>query len=584
MIQRLPPHIVHQIAAGEVIERPASVLKELVENSLDAQASAVSLEYEDGGLRYLSVEDDGLGIDANDFSLAFEAHATSKISDLDDLERLQSYGFRGEALASIGSVSDLAICSATRGASLGIEGGVAYGVKQEPRPADKRVGTKVVVRGLFERLPARLKFMKTPRGEAQQIVSVFKKYVLAHENIQWTLTDRATRKVLRHSPQTSFERVLTYFDAGDASQWFEVKNEIPGWKLHLIALKPRHRGSVRSQISLFLNKRPIKDSRLEFALKRGFEGFTEFTREISAVVFLEGSPDLFDVNVHPTKSEVRFLQPDVLFSLVSSTVKKYLEKEHHAAGSALQELERFVPSYAPAAESSISASFSFSRSVENVASANSASVISASGEMSMRSVEAPVQQARLFETPVDYEYLSSIDDTYIVTKRKGELFLFDQHALHERILYEKLLKDFSGGKNIPSQRLLFPMPLNWNGADALLEHEETLQKLGFEIRLWGDGKVQLVAAPALLKRGHEEVLQSLCESLSLPLETMARETLATVACHSAVRAHDRLNQAQIEQLLKDFTTEDALGHCPHGRPTFVRFQLKDLEKLFHRVI
>jgi len=572
MIERLSPHIVHQIAAGEVVERPGSALKELIENALDAAASRISILIEDGGLSRIAVEDDGIGINRDELPLAFEAHATSKLRNIDDLQRLSTYGFRGEALSSISSVADVEIWTSPQGSDIGWKARVSFGEVHEVVPADKRSGTQVVVRNLFEKHPARLKFMKSVAAESRHLQTIWRKYAAAHPEIAWTIhaAQDGSPKIL--PVQTERERVLWFFDAVENdSQWFDVEESDGLWKVQIFSCRPRYFGEARSGIHIFLNKRPIRDSKLEFAVKRGFESFTDQPRLISALVFIEGPPHQFDVNVHPMKLEARFLQADPLFSLVVRGLRRILEKEHR--GNANPSVE--IPSAASAElERRIPERF-LSLVPERRAS-----------DLSFTETSAKTSTVALFDSqPSVFEYLGSIDNTYLIVRKGTEgLVIFDQHALHERILYERCLREFSSGKKIDSQRLLFPIPFSFEGSHLLLESEEVLDRLGFEIRIWNDGKMQMLAAPAFVRRGHSEILQKLSESIELPLETMAKEMIATMACHGAVRAHDVLNKAEIERLLKDFQAEDALGHCPHGRPTFVQFALKDLEKMFHRLL
>jgi DNA mismatch repair protein MutL len=573
MIRKLAPHLVHQIAAGEVIERPASVLKELLENSLDAGASKISITYEAGGLKFLRIDDDGLGIPEAELPLAFEAHATSKLAKFEDFEGLQTFGFRGEALSSIAAMADVEIWTAAGSEARGCRGRVAFGAVKEMGAADKRIGSQITVRDLFSVHPARLKFMKSERGEAMQLLSVFKKYALAYPKHSFSLQDLETGRVHSVHSEDFIDRALWFFGDTERKHWMQIEKESSDWKIKAAVLRPRFHEKVRAGIHLYLDRRPFKDSRLEFAVKRAFEGFTLFPRDISAVIFLEGSPKLFDVNVHPMKTEVRFIQPEILFSFISRSITEALNTEHQDV-SVPAEMSREP-------ERPRSSELRSKPSEQLVARKVSYENLSAEPEA------IPIQKSfssEIFSEKPSFEFISSLDDTYLLCKKSEELYLFDQHALHERILYEALYKDFEKQNKIPSQRLLFPVPLQFSGAENLLEQEEFLEKLGFEVRQWQNDKLQLVAAPAILKRGYAEVLSKLSESSARSTETLVRDILSTMACHSAVRAHDRIDRAEVDRLLKAFESEDALGHCPHGRPTFIRLQIRDLEKMFHRVV
>ncbi len=567
MIEVLADHIVHQIAAGEVIERPASALKELVENAIDAGASSIFISYRQGGLNTLIVEDNGAGISLDEIPLAFRAHATSKLKRLEDFDALRTYGFRGEALCSLASVSDLEIWSSRSEDSRGVKARSTFGRESAPEAADRRLGTQILVKSLFERHPARLKFMKSERSETLALSQVFRRYALAHPEISWTFKDLSSGKEVRLPKQSFVDRVLWFFDTVEKKEWFEVQSESSDWKISAYALQPRYIGQRKSGIHLFLNRRPLKDTKLEFAVRRGFEGFTEQTREIACALYLEGSAKLFDVNVHPMKHEVRFIHPEAIFSQIVSTFRPKLERLHQEVWG-LNEIEppQSISSREFAKPFTLRASDSAAASFYEVAQQNLG------------------LQQKLALGSESYEFLTSLDDTYLFVKKGGDLFVFDQHALHERIIYERLLTAYKTEQNIDSQRLLFPVPLVLENAEVLLEQEEILSKLGFELRLWSDNKIQIVSAPSILKRDYKEVLRKLLESLQLPVETCVSEVLSTLACHSAVRAHDRLQPEEIIRLLKDFSEMDAVGHCPHGRPTFVPFKIKDLEKLFHRVL
>jgi DNA mismatch repair protein MutL len=560
MIQKLPPHLIHQIAAGEVIERPSSALKELLENSIDAGATKIQIEYEGGGLDRLTVEDNGTGIPEGDFPLVFEAHATSKLQALEDFDDLRSLGFRGEALAAMGQIAEVELESSTFASLIGHRLIVRFGTHQPLHPVDKRVGTRVTLRRLFAQHPVRLKFLKSPRSEAMALNQLFRKYALAYPEIAFEFGEAGKPK-LKLNSQSRLERTLWYFDSDEESSWFSFGGSEAHWKVSGIGLLPARMGSVKSQIVLRLNRRPIRDSQLEFAVRRAFDGYTENTRDVAVSLDLEGDPKDFDVNVHPTKAEVRFRNAEGLFSLIVSSIRRSLEVSHRAR-------PEVVVAAIPSVEVPLVP-------------------VPTISEVSVRSPDLNHRQLGL-SLPIQvlspYSYLGVIDRTYLVARREEDLYLFDQHALHERILYEKLLREFQVESRVKSQRLLFPQTLRFEQAEKLLEHEELLQRLGFEIRQWRESSISILATPALLRREPEKILKKFVECAELPVETMARDVLATMACHSAVRAHDVLAEAEVEELFRQFDSQDALGHCPHGRPTFVRWTGRDLEKLFHRVL
>ncbi len=573
MIERLAPHLVNQIAAGEVVERPSSVVKELVENSLDADASKIQVSFEQGGMKVLRVEDDGSGILESDLPLAFAPHATSKLRSFSDFATLASFGFRGEALASVSSVAEVEIWSAGKASTRGNRARVSFGAPPEIEAADNRLGTCIEVRNLFRQTPARLKFLKSTRGESQSIQAVVKRMALSHPSVAFSCQDLETGRGFSVPSQSLEERVAWFSGSEEFPDiWRLIQSEDGAWKVKIFALNPRCIGKVRGQVHVYLNGRFIRDSKLEFAVRRGYEGFTEFPREMAAFVFVEGSPELFDVNVHPMKLEVRFQNPEALFSLVARAIKKDLEGLHRmvedAPGLEMPPIDTPPP---PSRLTlipfeSVEARPVYPRTMESA--------------MPFTSTKPLLPEA--FENP--WIYLDALDNTYLICRRGSDLYLFDQHALHERILYEKLRKTYETGAPLERQRLLFPQTVTLARAEDLLQQEQLLERLGFEIRSWEAQSLQIVSAPSIVKRGYQEILEAVANCGEGANETVMRDVLSTIACHSAVRAHDRLSQAEIEKLLKDFAGGDALGHCPHGRPTYVRFQQRDLEKLFHRVI
>ncbi len=565
MIERLPPHLIHQIAAGEVIERPASALKELIENALDAKSQAITIRFRSGGKDLLEVEDDGRGILEQDLPLTFESHATSKLKRMEDFDDLQTYGFRGEALASMGSVADVTLESSFVESSSGALLRNSFGQIFPVVAINKRVGTKMSVKNLFERLPARREFLKSERAESQALWSMIRKYALARPEMRFVVGDLDGDRTRSYAPGSLFERALDVLGVTDANLWFEVSEASSAGSVRMVGVWPRSVSLVKSGIYVFLNGRPIRDLKVEAAVRRAYEGFTEFPREASVVMHLNLLPSTFDVNVHPMKTEVRFKSPDAVFSLVHRSLRNLFLTAHQSSSEVASATPRPADS----------------RSALSLQSPRD----STEPALSQSTQTSTPTQVSLWGAPkAEVQYLFSIDHTYLVCERAGELLLFDQHALHERVLYESLLRQWNASQKIASQRLLFPVTLSWQNAGDLLEFEEQIQQLGFEVRSLSAGRVSVVSVPSIVKRNPESILKSLLETWEGGREVVLRDVLATMACHSAVRAHDVLRSEEIKQLLGDFESEDALGHCPHGRPTFVKLRIQDLEKLFHRVL
>jgi len=391
------------------------------------------------------------------------------------------------------------------------------------------------------------------------------------------------------APESRLERFLSVLEEEDKKdRFFESQSQGSAYSMNYIGLRPRYFSSTRKLFQIFLNNRPVQDRQLEFAVRRSFEGYAERPGDNCAVMYLEIPANEFDVNIHPTKSEVRFHYPEKIFSFIVHSLRSELEKIHRES---FLESPCLGGSENPTAELKSALHFGSRHEVSESFSLADAGLSHSSFSQSthshggMTAAESATSQAVLFSNAANsWEYLGVIDRTYLLAKRNEELFIFDQHALHERILYENLTKELKQKHALQRQRLLFPIKLQWEKSEVLHEHQSALEKLGFEIREWSDSKYQIVAVPSVLKRNQAEVLAQILDSSIELRESMIREAVATIACHSAVRAHDVLEEAEAQRLLADFETEDALGHCPHGRPSFVRLDQREFKKFFHRPV
>ncbi|PIR22685.1 MAG: hypothetical protein COV44_06845 [Deltaproteobacteria bacterium CG11_big_fil_rev_8_21_14_0_20_45_16] len=588
-IKKLPISVIQQIAAGEVVERPSSVMKELVENSLDAGAKDIRIRYEEGGIGLLQISDDGCGVSGGELDLVFESHATSKLESLDDLDELLTMGFRGEAMSSIAAVAKVNFRTSTKNAELGNEMSWEHGKFLGLNPCEPKPGTQVLVQDLFGRLPVRRKFLKSPESETRALYQCFRRYALAHADKRWEIAHIDGSRAKSFAPESRLERFLSILEEDRKDCFFETQSKGSSYSIDYIGLRPRYFSSTRKFFQIFLNNRPVQDRQLEFAVRRSFEGYAERLGDNCAVMYLEVPAKEFDVNIHPTKSEVRFHHPEKIFSFIVHSLRSELEKIHRESFINLKNLEAACEETRPSLNFGSNSeqrvelvSFDLTRSQSDASEA----FYSKGGKGSAVATQMEnALQALLFSSPSrSWEYLGVVDRTYLLAKRNEELFIFDQHALHERILYENLTKELSQKQSLQRQRLLFPIKLQWDRADILHEHQSALEELGFEIREWSDSKYQIVAVPSVLKRDQAEVLSHILDSSIELKESMLREAVATIACHSAVRAHDVLEVAEAQRLLTDFETEDALGHCPHGRPTFVRLDQRELKKFFHRPV
>jgi len=625
-IQQLSPSLVNRIAAGEVIERPAAVVKELVENAIDAGAGQIIVEVEDGGRALIRVIDDGDGIPAGDLPLAFASHATSKLTCDEDLFRISTMGFRGEALASIGSVSHARILSRT------LEDNAAYevhnrgGVISDPQAAAGNVGTTVEVRNLFFNTPARRKFIKGSGTEFGYISEMVLKLALPHPAIAFSLLHNG-RKAL-NLPATSAEaRLLDAWpkEFHQARLAIDIRDaELRLWGI--IGLPELCRPTARYQY-LYLNGRAIRDRFAQHALREAYRGLSEPGRHPSAVLLIEMPPGDVDVNVHPTKSEVRFRDSGRIHGLVHSCVRERLlgsdltpaavpmsndaddaprqqmreklaaffqqmpedfsapaprqpDLPHAGAGTGAG--ANASPTARPAAMGSAFGSFASSPAFRDAPRAPSPA--SAAPDEPTSAPAYPPPAGRSIAQPA-----IQLHNSYLVAQSEDGLVIIDQHALHERIMYEELLARVSRGP-LEAQRLLIPEVVDVSTTQlALLEQiQPLLARLGIEVAAFGPASVAVHAFPSfleklepatfvreLLERGEQELLD-------LHEEELLHEVMDMMACKAAVKAGDPLTPKEIEALLARRELIDRSSNCPHGRPTTLRLSLRDLEKQFKR--
>ncbi|MFH1830707.1 MAG: DNA mismatch repair endonuclease MutL [Pseudomonadota bacterium] len=562
-IKQLPIDVIEKIAAGEVVERPASVVKELIENAIDAKAKAITIDVAGGGSKRITVIDDGFGMDVADLKNSVLRHATSKIISADDLWRITTMGFRGEALASIAAVSRLTIESklndaqVIEGACIEVAGGEIYG----PRVAGCAGGTRVEVRDLFFNVPARRKFLRSASVEAGHIYDTVVALAMAYPHIRFELTVDNSRK-LSLLPAQDMERAKAIFGERARNGLINVEEVGPEISIRgLIACGGRKGGK---DTYFFLNQRPIKDRMLMHALTQAFGERSTGNAYPAAALWIDVDPTKVDVNVHPTKREVRFADGGAVHSFVSSAIKKPMSTA-----------EVKVATSGPSVEDAI---MRFERNRLNDV-----------GDAKGRAYLAP----RIYDSPIEstanLRPLGQYGLSYIVCEHAdGSLVLIDQHAAHERLGFEKLRANFKSGC-IPRQRLLIPenVELGEKSAAYVVEHIEILTKAGFEIEPFGGGTVLVKAVPdhlggasvAPLMQKLATEFEELGRSASIA-ETMDR-IFAVVACHRQVRAGDRLELQEMAQLVRDIEREN-ITSCPHGRPAAVRIDKGEVEKWFKR--
>jgi DNA mismatch repair protein MutL len=607
MIRRLPAQTVNRIAAGEVIERPASVIKELVENALDAGATQIDVRYEDGGRTVITVTDDGKGMDVKNLELAVERHATSKIPDDSDLLNIATMGFRGEALPSIGSVARLTLTSQTEADDSAWELRVDGGEKRDPRPAPRfgMHGTRVDVRDLFFATPARLKFMKSERSESMAISDVVKRLAMANPHVGFTLTN-GTRTSLRMpgTPLSEDGRLVRLSKVlGDdfGANAVSVDAEREGIVLSGFAGLPTFsRGNSAHQF-LFVNGRPVRDKLLHGAVRGAYQDFLARDRHPVVALYVNLPKQDVDVNVHPAKTEVRFRDPGIVRGLIVSALRAALSGAGHRASTTVSDyaLGRIQTGQQPA----YAYQGRYAGQPQGYAPYRNdpamQPLIDGMGGMSGRVEEMPEGFGRssnaenLQQTPTpDYPLgtaRAQLHETYVVAQTQDGIVIVDQHAAHERLVYEEMKAKMSG-QGVPRQTLLIPDVVELGETDSarILARAGELAEMGLVIEPFGNGTVCVRETPALL--GEVDVqglLRDLADDLAeydeaLSLKERFEHVCGTMACHGSVRAGRRLNGDEMNALLRQMEATPHSGQCNHGRPTYVELKLADIERLFGR--
>lgn len=605
-IRILPNNLVNQIAAGEVIERPASVVKELVENSIDAGATSIEVTLVDGGKSLIVVSDNGRGIDKDELPVAVERHATSKLPD-DNLFNINFLGFRGEALPSISSVSRMTIVSRREGAENAWKIEVNGGEKSEVMPAAHPQGTRIEVRDLFYSAPARLKFLKTTPSETAQCVDILNRIALANPTISFYLSDENRKKVTLNACQGELfdARLKRLADVmgrefSDNSLLINAHREnltITGY----VSLPTLNKSNSLYQY-LFVNNRPVRDKLLLGAIKGAYQDVLAHNRYPMAALYFDIDPAYVDVNVHPAKAEVRFYDNALVRGLLVSAVRQALTLGDHRSANNL-DLAGFVHDNIPGfGENEVAVLQEHKPGGGNVPAFRPLM------SQPRRQTELPELERKVFSVKVDEPCpavsaagdsgevgplglaKAQFHDTYIISQTEDSIVIIDQHASHERIVMENLKASLLAENKVATQILLIPeiVDLSLSEKTRLIEAAEELQKLGLSVEEFGSTAVIVREIPALLgdcdiKALIRDLAGEMAEwgkgfSLTDKLHTIC----ATIACHGSVRAGRRLNIDEMNRLLRDMERTEHSGQCNHGRPTYVELKLKDIEKLFER--
>ncbi len=601
-IQTLSPLLANQIAAGEVVERPASVVKELVENSIDAGATQIDIEIEQGGTRLIKVRDNGGGIHEDDLPLALSRHATSKIAKTEDLSQILTLGFRGEALASIGSVSRLAITSAlakSAGKQIAVEGDIA----SEVRPAAHPQGTTVEVRDLFYNTPARRKFMRSEKTEFDHIDELIKRIALSSFHVGFTL--KHNQKLIRQyypadSSAADSERLRSLCGAEFVSHSLHIEAEGAGMRIAGWIAQPTFSRSQADLQYFYVNGRIVRDKLVMHALRQAYHDVLYRDRHPAYVLFLDLPPNLVDVNVHPTKHEVRFREGRVVHDFIFRSIHDALAGDrpgeschdhapNHNHDSSAR--EPFVPvNVSPPSHSVL-------RRDERVPvfAPKISSPVHVAEQMSLYrtlTAESPAQEALavvpMSSPPLGYA-IGQLLGIYILAEKENTLVMIDMHAAHERVLYEKM-KTAWQTQQMAVQKLLVPLTitLSEREADCVEQSPEIFQQLGFNVARISKETIAVREVPQLLADGPlDQLFRDVTADLlehgdSTRMHEHIHRLLGTLACHTAVRANHQLSVPEMNALLRQMEKTDHAGQCNHGRPTTVELSLQELDKLFMR--
>ncbi len=590
-IHTLSSHLVNQIAAGEVVERPASVVKELVENSLDAGAGSITVEIEGGGTRLIRVSDDGRGIGADELELALSRHATSKIGSLEDLEKVSSLGFRGEALPSIASVSRLTLCSRQAGAERAwkIAGRDGEGAVPDALPQ----GTRVDVRELFYNVPARKKFLRTEQTEYRHIEGLFKSLALGHPEVGFRLLHN--QKTIYQLPsvnsaQDQMMRLARLCGSSFADSLVEIDVSVDSLHLYGWVALPTFNRSQADMQYFFVNRRQVRDKTVSHAIRQAYQDVLFHGRHPAYVLSLDMDPTRLDVNVHPQKHEVRFRD--------SRAVHDFLYRSLHRALADIEPAQQVTsPGFSLDASSPMPASPAQpglhlpTRPAGDRGPNMREQMASYSALLQPDSEQAPpneLAQGDDSAPPLGYA-IAQLKGIYILAENSDGLIVVDMHAAHERIVYERM-KQNAEREDVISQPLLVPLAFNVSQAEADLvdRHQALFGHLGFQLDRLGPEQLRVRATPALLKNADSEqlvrdVLSDLAEfGRSERVQEYQNEMLSTMACHASVRANRQLSIAEMNALLRDIEATERSGQCNHGRPTWKQLSLEQLDRFFLR--
>lgn len=624
-IQVLDQITIDKIAAGEVVERPASIVKELVENAIDAKATAVTVEIEDGGITYIRVTDNGCGIAKDEIPLAFLRHSTSKIRSITDLETVSSLGFRGEALSSIAAIAQVEVLTKTKDAVFGTRYCIEGGVEKSIEDMGAVDGTTFMIRQIFYNTPARRKFLKTPMTEASHISDLMLRLALSHPEVSIRFINNGQTR-LQSSGNGKLRDVIYHVYGREISgQLLEVQSEEAGIRVHGFIGKPIVSRGNRNYENYYVNGRYVKSNIIAKAIEDAYKDFTMQHKYPFTVLHFEMTGSDLDVNVHPTKMELRFSNQQLVYDTIYRALKDALSEKELIPSVALEAPE-IPPKMEPVRQEEKNMDYFMRRMKERVTAyhnqASQAEVKDVSGihrdndntqaeriqeavnyrksqpEPPSQSEPEPVTQQNLFDDlrmqaenkPV-YTLIGQVFDTYWLVEYKEQLYIIDQHAAHERVLYEKTLRGMKE-RTYTSQYVSPPVILNLSmqEEETLKTHFDTFANIGFEIEPFGTGTYAIRAVPDnLFGIAQEKLFIELLDSLTDGIHTnlapdIVSEKVASMSCKAAVKGNSKLSSKEVDTLISELLTLDNPYHCPHGRPTIIAMSKRELEKKFKRIV
>lgn len=619
-IKILSENLSNQIAAGEVVERPASVVKEFVENAVDAGASRITVVVEGGGNRLIRVIDDGEGMDQDDILLSLERHATSKLQTAEQLPRILTLGFRGEAIPSIASVSRLTITSRVAGAELGNQADIRFGQLRKVHEMGCSQGTVMEVRDLFGNVPARKKFLKTSRTELSHIDEVIINSALALPQLGLTYTVDG-RDIWSFAPtvDTLASRVQVIMARQLKSEMIRLDCHVEGLSVHGYLLPPDEAAGAAARLRIFVNRRAVRDRMINHAVAEGMHNFLMKGRRPAGAVFLELDPELVDVNVHPTKQEIRFHQSQNIHQqivmAVGQAMERYQRRMQHAvfgrpvAGESFSESLPIVQPQSPAGswqlnepspvvrpeKTKVSLPFAARDLSGPEVARPAAKILPAAEQAAERSGSEQKNAPSPFHFPAQprsgrFRYVGQFMKCYLLCETDDGIAVIDQHAAHERLLFEQLKKQYQA-MELPGQALLFPEMIECTPEqiEVLKKHSQEIARIGLVVQEFGGQSYVIKAVPAILSHlGAQEIIKGIFEHF-LSREGRAKgaamrmdDMLAVMACKAAVKAHDILLPEEGEELLRKMEAAEVFSHCPHGRPVVKIFSASEIKKWFFR--